>query len=150
MSYSGTSGTEPATLSDFSRFGLRPELERAVAAAGYEVPRPIQSRTIPAALAGRDVLGLAQTGTGKTVAFGLPVLERLLARPEQRPRVLVVAPTRELVLQIDGELRKLARFTSWSKSSTASVVATANPAHRFRSRNSTSGTPWAFPSRRNR
>jgi len=114
MSYSessGISGTEPATSSNFSHFRLRPELERAVAAAGYETPRPIQSRTIPAALAGRDVLGLAQTGTGKTVAFGLPVLERLLTKPGRGPRVLVVAPTRELVVQIDGELRKLARFT---------------------------------------
>lgn len=114
MSYSrtsGTSGSEQASPCTFSHFRLKPELERAVAAAGYEAPRPIQSSTIPAALAGRDVLGLAQTGTGKTVAFGLPVLERLLAKPGRGPRVLVVAPTRELVVQIDGELRKLARFT---------------------------------------
>jgi len=117
MSYSKTSGpsrvsgTGSATVSDFSNFHLKPELERAVAAAGYTAPRPIQSRTIPAALAGRDVLGLAQTGTGKTAAFGLPVLERLLANPERGTRILVVAPTRELVLQIDAELRGLARFT---------------------------------------
>jgi ATP-dependent RNA helicase RhlE len=105
------SGSGSATLSTFSHFRLRPELERAVAAAGYETPRPIQTGTIPAVLAGRDVLGLAQTGTGKTVAFGLPVLERLLAKPGRGPRVLVVAPTRELVLQIEAEFRSLARFT---------------------------------------
>jgi len=98
-------------VSTFSQFHLKPELERAVASAGYEAPRPIQSGTIPAALAGRDVLGLAQTGTGKTVAFGLPVLERLLANPMRGTRALIVAPTRELVLQIDSELRMLAQYT---------------------------------------
>ena len=108
---SGVSSTEPATLSNFRHFRLKPELERALKAAGYEAPRAIQSSTIPAALAGRDVLGLAQTGTGKTVAFGLPVLERLLAKPERGTRALIVAPTRELVLQIDSELRRLAQFT---------------------------------------
>ncbi len=117
MSYSRTSGTSRVTgtestrLFDFTTFRLRSELLRAVAAAGYVAPRPIQTKTIPPALEGRDVLGLAQTGTGKTVAFGLPVLERLLARPERGTRILVVAPTRELVLQIDSELRSLARFT---------------------------------------
>jgi ATP-dependent RNA helicase RhlE len=90
---------------------LQPELRRAINAAGYEAPRPIQAQTIPAGLEGRDVLGLAQTGTGKTVAFGLPILERLLAKPGRGPRVLVVAPTRELALQIEGEFRKLAKFT---------------------------------------
>jgi ATP-dependent RNA helicase RhlE len=111
MSLSETAGTAPATLSSFSCFRLKPEIARAVAEAGYAAPRAIQSGTIPAALEGRDVLGLAQTGTGKTVAFGLPVLERLLTKPGRGPRVLVVAPTRELVLQIDAELRKLAKFT---------------------------------------
>lgn len=102
------------TLSDFAGFGLKPQLERAVSAAGYDTPRPIQAQTIPAALEGRDILGLAQTGTGKTVAFGLPILQRLLKKPTRRTRILVVAPTRELALQIDGELRKLAKFTRLS------------------------------------
>jgi ATP-dependent RNA helicase RhlE len=82
-----------------------------VAAAGFVEPRAIQHQTIPAALEGRDVLGLAQTGTGKTAAFVLPLLERLLAARRLGPRVLVVAPTRELASQIDGEIRSLACFT---------------------------------------
>jgi len=105
------SQSKKSVPSDFGHFDLKPELQRALAAAGYTLPRPIQSGTIPAGLAGRDVLGLAQTGTGKTVAFGLPLIERLLANPVRGTRALIVAPTRELVLQIDSEIRKLARYT---------------------------------------
>lgn len=106
------SSNEPA--GGFRRFGLDPSLERGVRAAGFENPRPIQAATIPAALAGRDVLGLAQTGTGKTAAFALPLLQRLLGGSRRGPRVLVLAPTRELALQIDAEIRSLARFTRLS------------------------------------
>jgi len=95
----------------FARLGLGAPLLRGVEAAGFSVPRPIQADTIPAALAGRDVLGLAQTGTGKTAAFALPLLARLLERPWPGPRALVVAPTRELAAQIDAEVRLLAKFT---------------------------------------
>ena len=88
----------------FARFGLHDSLLRGVADAGFASPRPIQDETIPAGLAGRDVLGLARTGTGKTAAFALPLLDRLQGRaPDRRgkgPRVLVVAPTRELATQI--------------------------------------------------
>ncbi|MDP6582382.1 MAG: DEAD/DEAH box helicase [Vicinamibacterales bacterium] len=103
-------------MSDFSTFGLGPSVQRGIAAAGFVEPRPIQTETIPAALEGRDILGLAQTGTGKTAAFALPILERLLATrlPETRhsgPRVLIVAPTRELASQISEEIRTLATFT---------------------------------------
>jgi ATP-dependent RNA helicase RhlE len=101
----------PVSPSGFDRFELAPALRRGVAAAGFTEPRPIQAETIPAALAGRDVLGLAQTGTGKTAAFGLPLLQRLLAGDGPGPRALVVAPTRELAAQIDAELRLLAKFT---------------------------------------
>ena len=95
----------------FDRFGLDSSILRGVSAAGFREPRHIQAETIPAVLAGRDVLGLAQTGTGKTAAFTLPLLHRL-ARPGRRgPRVLVLAPTRELATQIDNEIRTLARFT---------------------------------------
>jgi ATP-dependent RNA helicase RhlE len=97
--------------SGFDRFPLAPALRRGVAAAGFSEPRPIQAAALGPALAGRDVLGLAQTGTGKTAAFGLALLERLLAADRPGPRALVVAPTRELVTQIDAELRLLARFT---------------------------------------
>jgi ATP-dependent RNA helicase RhlE len=96
----------------FADFALGPKLLRGIAAAGFVEPRPIQTRTIPEALEGRDVLGLAQTGTGKTAAFALPLLERLLQRRAAGPRVLIVAPTRELASQIDAEIRSLARYTS--------------------------------------
>jgi ATP-dependent RNA helicase RhlE len=102
--------TEPAN--GFAGFQLNSALQRGIAAAGFTEPRPIQTQTIPAALQGRDVLGMAQTGTGKTAAFGLPVLERLLARPGGGPRVLILAPTRELASQISAEIRLLAGGTA--------------------------------------
>jgi ATP-dependent RNA helicase RhlE len=103
------SSSEP--VSGFAGFDLSPEIRRGIAAAGFEQPRPIQTQTLPAALGGRDVLGLAQTGTGKTAAFALPLLERLLESPGRGTRALVVAPTRELASQIAEEIRSLARFT---------------------------------------
>jgi len=102
--------TEPAT--GFTGFKLGPLVHRGIAAAGFIEPRPIQVRTIPAALEGRDILGLAQTGTGKTAAFALPVLENILATRASGPRALIVAPTRELANQISEEIRLLARHTS--------------------------------------
>ena len=97
--------------SGFGRFRLHSRLERGLEAAGFTEPRPIQSSTIPECLEGRDVLGLAQTGTGKTAAFALPILQRLLEEPGEGPLVLVLAPTRELASQIDREIRTLAKFT---------------------------------------
>ncbi len=96
---------------DFERFGLHEALIRGVRAAGFETPRTIQLETIPAGLDGRDVLGLARTGTGKTAAFALPLLDRLLAVRRQGPRTLVLAPTRELATQIAEEIRTLSKFT---------------------------------------
>jgi ATP-dependent RNA helicase RhlE len=88
----------------FADLGLAEPLLRALEAAGYTVPTPIQARTIPALLQGRDVLGIAQTGTGKTAAFALPILQHLSGfreRPQPKsPRCLVLAPTRELAVQI--------------------------------------------------
>ncbi len=88
----------------FDDLKLIPELLQGVADAGYEQPTPIQRDTIPPALAGRDVIGCAQTGTGKTAAFALPVLQLLDARVEDDPqiRALVLTPTRELAAQIDA------------------------------------------------
>jgi ATP-dependent RNA helicase RhlE len=97
--------------SGFDRFGFDSPILRGVLAAGFLEPRPIQAETIPAALAGRDVLGLAQTGTGKTAAFALPLLHRFARERRRGPRALVLAPTRELATQIDAEIRTLARFT---------------------------------------
>jgi superfamily II DNA/RNA helicase len=98
-------------LSGFASFRLDATLQRAVAAIGFTEPRPIQTQALPAALAGRDLLGLAQTGTGKTAAYVLPLLQRVLSTRKQGPLALVLAPTRELAAQIDAELRALARFT---------------------------------------
>lgn len=85
----------------FTDLGLRPELLRAVDRAGYTVATPIQARAIPAVLDGQDLIACAQTGTGKTAAFLLPILQRLAGgRPSRHPRALVVTPTRELAAQI--------------------------------------------------
>jgi ATP-dependent RNA helicase RhlE len=98
---------------NFASLGLTEPLLRALAAENYAIPTPIQARAIPVLLAGRDLLGIAQTGTGKTAAFGLPLLQHLAAdrpRPEQRTtRALILAPTRELALQIDASLRTYGR-----------------------------------------
>ncbi|MCP9823364.1 DEAD/DEAH box helicase [Cyanobium sp. L1E-Cus] len=91
--------TEATTASGFARFGFAPELLKALEAIGYQEPSPIQKAAIPELMLGRDLVGQAQTGTGKTAAFALPMLAAL--DPEQRkPQVLVLAPTRELALQV--------------------------------------------------
>jgi len=95
----------------FDSFNLRPELLRAVTDLGFTEPRPIQVQAIPPALEGRDVLGLAQTGTGKTAAFVLPILQRLLGARRPGPRALVVAPTRELAAQVQADFERLAVHT---------------------------------------
>lgn len=105
------SNHHPEPGNRFAGFRLDAALQSGIQAAGFTEPRPIQAHTIPMALEGRDILGLAQTGTGKTAAFALPVLERLLARSAPGPRVLILAPTRELATQIAAEIRALARFT---------------------------------------
>ena len=90
----------------FTDLGLRPELVRAVAAAGYTIPTTIQERAIPVVLERRDLIACAQTGTGKTAAFLLPILQNLAAGPPARhPRALVVTPTRELAAQV-GEMAR--------------------------------------------
>jgi ATP-dependent RNA helicase RhlE len=93
------------------QFQLDSRVLSGVQAAGYTTPTPIQERAIPGAMEGRDVLGLAQTGTGKTAAFVLPILHRLIDGPRGRVRALVVAPTRELAEQIHREFETLGRGT---------------------------------------
>lgn len=95
----------------FQQFNLDARLLAGIKDAGFETPTPIQEQAIPQVLAGRDVLGLAQTGTGKTAAFMLPILQRLTNGPRHRVRVLVVAPTRELAEQIHEATRELGRHT---------------------------------------
>ncbi|MBA3740644.1 MAG: DEAD/DEAH box helicase [Chloroflexi bacterium] len=91
----------------FSALGLTPDLLRAVARQGYTIPTPVQREAIPLVLEGRDLMAGAQTGTGKTAAFVLPILQRLAARPsnDRRIRVLVLAPTRELAIQVEESVR---------------------------------------------
>lgn len=95
----------------FTEFNFHPKVAAGVAAAGYVSPTPIQARAIPPVLAGRDVMGLAQTGTGKTAAFALPILHRLMDGGRGHVRALVVAPTRELAEQIHAAISELGRNT---------------------------------------
>jgi ATP-dependent RNA helicase RhlE len=94
----------------FADLGLKPELLRAVQEKGYSVPTPIQSQAIPAVLAGGDLLAGAQTGTGKTAAFVLPLLQKLGARGGTAPRVLVLTPTRELAAQVAESARTYGKY----------------------------------------
>ena len=96
----------------FSDLGLTPDLLRAVAEKGYDTPTPVQSKAIPAVLAGGDVLAGAQTGTGKTAGFVLPLLQKLGAAVGRSPRVLVLSPTRELAAQIGENARTYGRYTN--------------------------------------
>ena len=95
--------------SDFGMLGLSGPVLDAVRDAGYTEPTPIQRQAIPLILRGRDVMGLAQTGTGKTAAFTLPIIERLTGGP-RRTRVLILTPTRELCVQVESSFRKYARY----------------------------------------
>ena len=96
----------------FDSLGLRPEILKAIKETGYTEPTPIQSSSIPQVLEGRDLIGIAQTGTGKTAAFTLPMLEKLIHHDGQRKgrgtRALVLSPTRELVVQIEENVKAYA------------------------------------------
>ena len=92
----------------FSELGLAPAINRVIEEIGYETPSPIQARSIPPLLEGRDLLGQAQTGTGKTAAFALPLLSRLDLK-KKKPQILVLTPTRELALQVSEAIRTYAR-----------------------------------------
>jgi len=96
----------------FSELGLKPELTAAVAEKGYTEPTPIQKAAIPAVLSGRDVLAGAQTGTGKTAGFVLPILQRLGAREALGPRALILTPTRELAAQVAESVRHYGKNTT--------------------------------------
>ena len=106
------------TCSSFAELGLRPELLRAVAEAGYTTPTPIQAQAIPLILAGKDVMGGAQTGTGKTAGFALPILQKLLPAANTSPsparhpvRALILTPTRELAIQVEESMRTYGKHT---------------------------------------
>lgn len=97
---------------NFNQFNLDSRLQAGINRAGYSTPTPIQTQAIPAALAGRDLIGTAQTGTGKTAAFVLPILHKLISGPPNQTRALIVTPTRELAEQIHQAIRGLSVGTN--------------------------------------
>ncbi|AKD57780.1 DEAD/DEAH box helicase [Spirosoma radiotolerans] len=98
-------------ITSFEQFELNRQLLNAVAELGYSEPTPIQQQTIPLSLGNHDVLGIAQTGTGKTAAYLLPILMKVKYAQGQNPRALILAPTRELVMQINQAVSELGKFT---------------------------------------
>lgn len=100
----------------FTDLGLKAELLRAVSEQGYDTPTPIQQQAIPAVMAGHDLMASAQTGTGKTAGFTLPILHRLASGPNtrtsKRPRVLVLVPTRELAIQVEVSVSTYGKYVS--------------------------------------
>ena len=100
----------------FYEFGLSAPVLQAIDDIGYEEATPIQTEAIPLLMSGKDVIGQSQTGTGKTAAFAIPAIERLLADGEKGVQVLILCPTRELAIQACNEIRKLARYTNGIRS----------------------------------
>ncbi|MDQ2917749.1 MAG: DEAD/DEAH box helicase, partial [Pseudomonadota bacterium] len=103
----------------FAELGLRPEILRAVTESGYTTPTPIQAQAIPEILAGHDIMGGAQTGTGKTAGFGLPILHKLMQYANASPsparhvvRALIIAPTRELAIQVEEQIKEYGKHTN--------------------------------------
>ncbi|MCW9715641.1 ATP-dependent RNA helicase SrmB [Avibacterium sp. 21-594] len=123
-------------LAQFEELDLAPELLKALAKKGYQRPTAIQLECIPAAMAERDVLGSAPTGTGKTAAFLLPALQHLLDNPRRKPgtpRVLVLTPTRELAMQVAEQAEQLAQFTNLDITTITGGVAYQNHGEVFNS-----------------
>lgn len=98
----------------FKQLGLSDIILQGVSAAGYTEPTPIQLRAIPVILEGKDLIASAQTGTGKTASFALPILSKLGAHKPGGPRVLILEPTRELAAQVETAFRDFSRFTNCS------------------------------------
>src|SRR5262247_3423539 len=117
----------------FSSFNLHPDLLRCLAAQGFATPTPIQQQAIPPAMAGRDVLASAMTGSGKTAAFLLPILHRLMDKPRGTTRALVLTPTRELAAQVLEDLNDLAVHTPITGAAVFGGVGMAPQEHAFRS-----------------
>src|ERR1700757_2082217 len=116
----------------FTGFGLHPDLLRGGREMGFTRPTPIQKDTIPPAMAGRDVLACAMTGSGKTAAFVLPIFHRLIAKPRGTTRALVLTPTRELAAQIAEHASELAVHTPLSTAAVFGGVGMGPQEHAFR------------------
>ena len=121
---------ESIVLTNFNELGLNPLLLKALESEGYQIPTPIQARAIPELLKDRDLLGIAQTGTGKTAAFALPILDRM-AKIKGRPdrgtcRALILTPTRELAAQIGESFRTYGKFLRVSQATVFGGVSIGN------------------------
>src|SRR6266567_9474294 len=116
----------------FSTFDLHPDLLRGIKELGFTRPTPIQIDAIPPAMAGKDVLAAAATGSGKTAAFLLPILHRLIGKKRGTTRALIITPTRELAAQIDEHLRELAVHTPLSGAAIYGGVGMGPQEHAFR------------------
>jgi ATP-dependent RNA helicase RhlE len=117
----------------FAGFKLHPSLLRGIKELGFTRPTPIQAEALPPALEGRDILGCAQTGSGKTAAFLLPILNRLIGKPRGTTRALVVTPTRELAAQIQEDLKDLAVHTPVTSAAIYGGVGMGPQEHALRS-----------------
>src|SRR5689334_23501657 len=117
----------------FAKFKLHPDLLRGVRELGFTRATPIQDQAIPPALEGKDLLACAMTGSGKTAAFLLPILNRLMDKPRGTTRALVITPTRELAAQIEEQLRQLAVPTPLSGAAVFGGVGMGPQEHAFRS-----------------
>jgi ATP-dependent RNA helicase RhlE len=117
----------------FTKFGLHPDLLKGIHEMGFSRPTPIQSDSIPPAMEGRDLLACAMTGSGKTAAFLLPIMNRLMAKPRRTTRALIITPTRELAAQIDDHLRQLAVHTPITGAAVFGGVGMGPQEHAFRS-----------------
>ena len=117
----------------FSQFKLHPDLLRGLKDLGFPRPTPIQADAIPPALEGRDVLACAMTGSGKTVAFLLPILNQLIGKPRGTTRALIITPTRELPAQILEDVNDLAVHTPVSAAAVFGGVGMGPQEHAFRS-----------------
>ena len=128
--------TETPILTTFEEFDLSPQLLKALNEKGYKRPTSVQAQTIPHALDGRDLLGSAPTGTGKTAAFLLPAIQHLLDYPRRKPgapRILILTPTRELAMQVAEQAEALAKFTKLSIATITGGVAYQNHGEIFNS-----------------
>ncbi len=117
----------------FKIFSFRPQINAGISSAGYNTPTPIQSQTIPAILSGKDVFGLAQTGTGKTAAFVLPILDQLMKGPRGVVRALILSPTRELAEQTHQAIKQLGKQTGLRSITIYGGVSASNQIRALRS-----------------
>src|SRR5687768_14850808 len=117
----------------FTHLTLDPALLRATKELGFTRPTPIQEQALPPALAGRDLLACAMTGSGKTAAFALPILQRLLGKPRGKTRALVLTPTRELAAQVEEQFRALGVHTPVTSAAIFGGVGMGPQEHALRS-----------------